>query len=135
MRSPGIKHENFFIAKICDSESARSAFGSRRLVTMISLAPCAHDERITKSTAVQAFPAILTIDNVDLLCIFRIVHRARRDVVARKATHAFASPCQHFLKWEAVFFDALVLFERECTSIPECTQRLSHLTTLGGQHG
>ena len=23
----------------------------------------------------------------------------------------------------------------KCISIPECTQRLSHLTTLGGQHG
>ena len=23
----------------------------------------------------------------------------------------------------------------QCISIPECTQRLSHLTTLGGQHG
>ena len=22
----------------------------------------------------------------------------------------------------------------QCISIPECTQRLSHLTTLGGQH-
>ncbi len=70
MSSRGIKHENFFIAKICDSESARGAFGSRRLVTMISLAPCAHDERITKSTAVQAFPAILTIDNVDRSAFF-----------------------------------------------------------------
>jgi hypothetical protein len=40
--------------------------------------------------------------------IFRIGLRAPLGVVAREAAPARASRCQHFLKREAVFFDALV---------------------------
>jgi hypothetical protein len=48
------------------------------------------------------------IGDVDRLRIFRIELRALRGVVARNAACARASRCQHFLKREAVFFDALV---------------------------
>jgi hypothetical protein len=51
---------------------------------------------------------MLRIGDVDRSRIFRIKLRALRGVVARNAACARASRCQHFLKREAVFFDALV---------------------------
>ena len=33
------------------------------------------------------------------------------------------------------FFECVGVIQLKCISIPECTQRLSHLTNLGGQHG
>jgi hypothetical protein len=51
---------------------------------------------------------MLGIGDIDRLRIFRIKLRALRGAVARHAACARASRCQHFLKREAVFFDALV---------------------------
>jgi hypothetical protein len=51
---------------------------------------------------------MLRIGDIDRLRIFRIKLRALRGVGARHAACARASRCQHFLKREAVFFDALV---------------------------
>jgi hypothetical protein len=51
---------------------------------------------------------MLSIGDVDRLRSFRIELRTLRVVVARNAACARASRCQHFLKREAVFFDALV---------------------------
>jgi hypothetical protein len=51
---------------------------------------------------------MLRIGDIDRLRIFRIKLRALRSVGARHAACARASRCQHFLKREAVFFDALV---------------------------
>jgi hypothetical protein len=48
------------------------------------------------------------IGDVDRLRSFRIELRALRVVGVRDASCARASRCQHFLKREAVFFDALV---------------------------
>jgi len=78
----------------------------------------ADDVRVAKSASIKAFSATLTIDGVDLSGISRIVHRARRDAFARNAACALAFPCQHFFKWEAVFFDALVYSEWSAFRFP-----------------
>jgi hypothetical protein len=51
------------------------------------------------------------------------------------AHHAAGLSRQHFLKQDTVFFDVLVYSGCSAFRFPGCTQRLSHLTTLGGQHG
>jgi len=118
MGSRRVNHENFFIAKICDSESAHSPFGScgRRATRLRTHR--ADDERVAKSASIKAFSATSTIDGVDLSGISRIVHRVRRDAFARNAACALAFPCQHFFKREAVFFDALVYSEWSAFRFP-----------------
>jgi hypothetical protein len=58
MRREGVGRENFFIAKIRDSESVRAllerVFGCLAMV----IAQRSQISRITKNTAAQAFPAI-----------------------------------------------------------------------------
>jgi len=78
----------------------------------------ADDVRVAKSASIKAFYATSTIDGVDLSGISRIVHRVRRDAFARNAACALAFPCQHFFKWEAVFFDALVYSEWSAFRFP-----------------
>jgi hypothetical protein len=108
MAEKAVKHENFFVAKNRDSESARAVF---RLGPRLASCICAHqslDARVTKMAVAQALPALLTNDDVDPCGVFRIVLRRRRDVYDRRARRAAGSCRQHFLKRDAVFFDVLV---------------------------
>jgi hypothetical protein len=107
-RSSAVNHENIFIAKIRDSESARRRFRVSKRLTIAAGAHRAHRACIEETPAAQGFPAILT--NVDagrsgVSCIAISTHCI---VVGGNAARALTSLCQHFLKWDAVFFDVLV---------------------------
>jgi hypothetical protein len=108
MRRDAGEHENIFIAKNRDSESAQRAFGRRRRLAMTSFARRSSNAWITKTPAPQALLAILTIDGVGFSRIIRIVARMVCRVVDKRAARAPTSLRQHFLKQDAVFLDVLV---------------------------
>jgi hypothetical protein len=58
--------------------------------------------------AAQGFPAILTNGDVGGCCVSRIAISTHCIVIASHAARGVASLRQHFLKWDAVFFDVLV---------------------------
>jgi hypothetical protein len=103
-----VNHENIFIAKNRDSESARRCFRASKRLTIVAKACRAHRATIEEMAAAQGFPAILTNADVGDACVSRIVISTHCVVVAGDATCAVASLRQHFLKWDAVFFDVLV---------------------------
>ena len=107
-RSIAVNHENIFIAKDRDSESAPARFcASKRLALAIDLHR-AHRAEIEETTAAQGFPVILTnadVDNSGTSCIAISTHCI---VIRGNAACALTSARQHFLKWDAVFFDVLV---------------------------
>jgi len=107
-RREAVKHENFFIAKICDSESTKRLSGRCRHFATTSLADRSITARIEEMPAVQPLPAILTFADIDSTCVFRFASRTRRHVVDRRARCALTSVRQRFLKLDAVFFDVLV---------------------------
>jgi hypothetical protein len=103
-----VNHENIFIAKIRDSESARRHFcASRRLTIAIDL-HLARRARIEESAVAQGFPAILTNADADGCGISRIAISTHCVVIGDDVARALTSLRQHFLKWDAVFFDVLV---------------------------
>jgi hypothetical protein len=67
-----------------------------------------HHQQIAKTSAAQAFPAHLTIADVDGADVFRILISTHCFVIARDAARVATSVRQHFLKQDAVFFDVLV---------------------------
>jgi len=58
--------------------------------------------------AAQGFPAILTNADVGGSCVSRIAISTHCIVITGHAACEGASLRQHFLKWDAVFFDVLV---------------------------
>jgi hypothetical protein len=108
MRPEASARENFFIAKICDSESAPSAFGRCRRVAMMRTAWRALYARIKKTSAAQALSAILTFADVEFSRTIRAAPNLRRRVAAERALHALTLRRQHFLKRDAVFSNVLV---------------------------
>jgi hypothetical protein len=107
-RSGGVNHENIFIAKNRDSESARARFcASPRLARMTHLRR-AHRAVMQETPAAQGFLAILTNADVDKRGVSCIVISTHCVVIRHNAACALTSPRQHFLKWDAVFFDVLV---------------------------
>jgi len=103
-----VNQENIFIAKNRDSESARWCFCALRRLTIAATAPRAHRTTIEEMAAAQSFPAILTNADVGDACVSRIAISTHCIVIAGHAACAVASLRQHFLKWDAVFFDVLV---------------------------
>jgi hypothetical protein len=81
---------------------------------------------------VKAFSSLSTIDCIDNSDISRVVFRARRDVVVKREARADALRCQHFFKWEAVFFFVLVYSKGSAFRFPSARNGLSHLTTSEG---
>jgi hypothetical protein len=108
VRVCAVNQENIFIAKIRDSESARRCFCAPRRLTVAADAPRAHRATIEEIAAAQAFPAILTNADVGGCCVSRIAISTHCTVIGENAARAVASLRQHFLKWDAVFFDVLV---------------------------
>jgi hypothetical protein len=108
MRREGVARENFFIAKIRDSESARHTFVFGGRVAMKRARRCARAASISKTSAAQAFPGILTIGDVEFSGTIRIASNNSRRLVMVRAARALTSARQHFLKREAVFFNVLV---------------------------
>ena len=102
------EHENFFIAKNRDSESARARFCMfARLAFPIDLRR-AHRAMIQETPVAQGFAAILTNADVDKHSVSRIAISTHCVVIRDNAACASTSARQHFLKWDAVFFDVLV---------------------------
>jgi hypothetical protein len=108
MRRQAGQHENFFIAKNHDSESAQRAFSRHRRVAVTSIARRSLNARITKTPAVQVLLAILTIVGVGFSCPAGIVARVQCGVPDERALRFLAPARQHFLKPDAVFFNVLV---------------------------
>jgi hypothetical protein len=108
VRACAVKHENFLIAKIRDSESARCASRAARRASARSIASIAQHVRIKEMPAAQGFPAILTFADLDAARTFCIDARMSRRSFARSARRARALLRQHFLKLDAVFFVVLV---------------------------
>jgi hypothetical protein len=75
---------------------------------MMSRTHHALNARLTKILVAQAIPAKLTIDARPSSRPIRVVMRMLRRGVDRLASRALASPRQHFLKRDAVFFNVLV---------------------------
>jgi len=78
MRREAGEHENFFIAKNRDSESAQHAFDRHRRLATTSNVHRSYDARITEMPAAQAFHAILTIGDVGFARVIRIVAKTCR---------------------------------------------------------
>ena len=108
MRHEAVDHENFFIAKNRDSESAQRAFSRSRSVAMTSTARLSFNESMTEVPAVQALLAILTVGGVGFSRSSRIAARMHYGVADECAQPVCAWARQHFLKQDAVFFDVLV---------------------------
>ena len=108
MRRDGVARENFFIAKIRDSESAQRASACNRSVAVSDRPHHSCNVRITKTSAAQAFPAILTIADTESSGTIRIASNKRGELAHARALRALTLSRQHFLKPDAVFFDVLV---------------------------
>ena len=108
MRREAGGHENFFIAKTRDSESAQRAFNRHCRVVMTSIERQSLNVKITKTAAAQAFPSILTFACVAFSHATCGILRMHRGVVDEHALRAFIHARQHFLKRDAVFLSVLV---------------------------
>ena len=91
--------------------------------------------RVAETIAAQAFYAFYAIVDMVFSRIVRIAVKIHCGIADRCASRALTSARQHFLKLDAVFSNVLVYSGCVCISIPECTQRLSQLTTFGGHYG
>jgi hypothetical protein len=107
-RSATVNQENIFVAKNRDSESGRRRFcSSPRLADIVDLRR-ARRAMIQEMPAAQRFPAILTNADVDKRSTSCIAISTHCVVIRDNAACGLASARQHFLKWDAVFFDVLV---------------------------
>ncbi|THD71657.1 MAG: hypothetical protein E7813_05085 [Bradyrhizobium sp.] len=102
------ERENFFIAKIHDSESAQRVFDPHRYGAMMSRARHRSIVQITKTSVAQAFSAFLIIAGAGFWRVVGSVMRMRCCVVDRCASCAPALSRKYFLKQDAVFFNVLV---------------------------
>ena len=129
MRSTAVKQENIFVAKKRDSESERALFcASKRLAFPVERHP-ARRANIEETTAAQRFPVILTnadVDNNGVSCIAISTHCV---AIEDGAACVRTSVRQHFLKWDAVFFDVLVYSGCSASRFPSARSERSHLTT------
>jgi hypothetical protein len=108
MRREAGGHENFFIAKNRDSESAQRAIGRHRRGAMTSFTRRSLNASITKTSAAQAFHATSTIAGIGFSRAIRIAAPMVHGVADRCASRALTSARQHFLKRDAVFLSVLV---------------------------
>jgi hypothetical protein len=108
MRREAGGHENFFIAKNRDSESAQRAFGRHRRGAMTSFTQRSLTASITKTSAAQAFHATSTIIGIGFSRAIRIAASMVHGVADQCASRALTSARQHFLKRDAVFLSVLV---------------------------
>jgi hypothetical protein len=88
MRREAGGHENFFIAKNRDSESAQSAFGRHRWVATTSNAYRSYIARITKMPAAQELFAIWAIGGIGFEALFA-PSRRRVAALSNSARYAF----------------------------------------------
>ena len=108
MRRQAAGHENFFIAKNRDSESAQHAFGRCRRVAATSIAQWSLNVGVMEITAAQCFPVILTIAGIAILRATCIVARMVCLVAGERVPRLSALLRQRFLKQDSVFLGVLV---------------------------
>jgi hypothetical protein len=77
-------------------------------LTIPARARHAHHTAIEESAAAQRFPATLTNADADGSGVSRISISTHCIAIGDNAARAPTSLRQHFLKWDAVFFDVLV---------------------------
>jgi hypothetical protein len=107
-RSSAVNHKNILVAKVRDSESVRRRLcASKRLTIIIGLRH-AHRTMMQETAAAQGFPLILTNADAEGCGVSRIAISTHCNVIRDNAARALTSLRQHFLKWDAVFFDVLV---------------------------
>jgi hypothetical protein len=108
MRRKAAEHENFFIAKQRDSESAQSALSRLTRAAMTSSWYLSLNCSSTESPAMQAHLAKLIIVADGFSTLVRIIAPKLFRALDQRASRALTSAHQHFLKRDAVFFDVLV---------------------------
>lgn len=108
MRRDAGGHENFFIAKNGDSESAQRVWRPCSRLATGSIAPLPSPARFTKRPSAIGFSIILTNVSAAFPHTCRIAVRMRRRCGDQRASRALTPPRQHFLKADTVFFDVLV---------------------------
>jgi hypothetical protein len=101
-------HENCFIAKNCDSESAQRALRRHLRLATASHVRLSSHARFAKRPAAIGFPTTLTNVSVGFSRTICIVARMPCRFAVWCASPAPRSPRQHFLKPDTVFFDVLV---------------------------
>jgi hypothetical protein len=107
-RSSAVNQENILVAKVRDSESVRRRFcASMRLTIVVDLRH-ARRAKMQETAAAQSFPVILTNADAGGCGVSRIAISTHCNVIRDNAARALTSLRQHFLKWDAVFFDVLV---------------------------
>jgi hypothetical protein len=108
MRREAGEHENFFIAKNRDSESAQRPFSRLWWRAMRSASHRSSTVRIKKTTVAQSLSAASMIGRCGFARIIRIGASMVCRVVDERAWSAPALARQHFLKRDTVFFNVLV---------------------------
>jgi|SRR5450631_109846 hypothetical protein len=97
----------FFLPKT-ETQSPRNALSAGidrpRDVGSVSIVECASNE----NTCGTAASCKLTIAGVAFSRASRVVARKHRGAADQPASRVRASACQHFLKWDAVFYHVLV---------------------------
>jgi hypothetical protein len=108
MRREAGEHENFFIAKSRDSESARRSFARLRSIATTSVRHRLHDAIVWERPEAQAFSAISTNPGASFSRRLRIAASMSCRLVDDGASRAPAAARKHFLKRDAVFSTVLV---------------------------
>ena len=127
-RAFGVFLENFFVARFCDSESAKRAFRRARSTRSH------HRVRKRTSCCIQEMPVaqgFLACLTRHCWCFLRAQHREDSSSVVHlfdRAAHLRRRAHQHFLKWHSGFFISLVYSNCSASRIAGCTTLTSHLT-------
>ncbi|QIP09413.1 hypothetical protein [Bradyrhizobium symbiodeficiens] len=103
-----INHENIFVAKNRDSESAKRLCKVISTVTMRTDGSIVRDTRVQKNTCCIEFSAIASLADIDDAGTPRDRANASCSVLASRSPSARALRRQHFFKRDAVFFVVLV---------------------------
>ncbi|MBR0994055.1 hypothetical protein JQ580_25370 [Bradyrhizobium japonicum] len=103
-----INHENIFVAKNRDSESAKRLCKVSSTITMRITGSIVRDARVQKNTCCIEFSEIASLADIDDAGTLRDRANASCSVLASRSPSARALRRQHFFKRDAVFFVVLV---------------------------
>ena len=124
----------FFLPKT-ETQSPRNALSAGidrpRDVGSVSIVECASNE----NTCGTAASCKLTIAGVAFSRATCVVARKHRGAADQPASRVRASACQHFLKWDAVFYHVLVYSGCSAFRFPSARSNKAISLTSGGQHG
>ena len=124
----GVFLENFFVARFCDSESAKRAFRCARSLRSIDRIRGRRSCCIQEMPVPQGFLACLTRHCWCFLHASRREDSSSRVHLFDRAAHLRRHTHQHFLKGHSGFFISLVYSNCSASRIAGCTTLTSHLT-------